>query len=261
MQENLHVTLIQSHLYWENVTANLAMFEEKIALLPQKTDLIILPEMFSTGFTMNAPQLAEFMNQTTCKWLQKQAEKTQAVIIGSIIIKENNYFYNRLLWAEPSGEIDYYDKRHLFSFAGEDKVFMAGKRKIIKSCKGWNICPMICYDLRFPVWSRNVHLAYDVLIYVANWPNARLKAWDILLQARAIENQAYCIGVNRTGMDGNGLPYDGNSAVYNFKGETIVKIENGEEKVVQVILDKAGLQEYRNKFTAHMDADKFEIIL
>ncbi len=260
MQENLHVTFIQSHLHWENITANLAMFEEKIALLPQKTDIIILPEMFSTGFTMNTSMLSEFMNQNTCKWLQKQAEKMQAVILASAIIKENNHFYNRLLWVEPSGNIDFYDKRHLFSFAGEDKAFTAGRKKIIKTWKGWHICPLICYDLRFPVWSRNVNLAYDLLIYIANWPNPRLRAWDILLQARAIENQAYCIGVNRAGTDGNGLSYNGNSAVYDFKGECLVKVENGEEKAVQIILDKSSLQEYRQKFTAYLDADAFEIL-
>ncbi|MDW8297637.1 MAG: nitrilase-related carbon-nitrogen hydrolase, partial [Raineya sp.] len=202
----------------------------------------------------------EFMNQNTCKWLQGQAEKTQAVVVGSAIIKENNQFYNRLLWVEPSGAIDFYDKRHLFSFAGEDKVFTAGNKKIIKNWKGWNILPLICYDLRFPVWSRNVNLAYDVLIYIANWPNPRLRAWDILLQARAIENQAYCVGVNRAGTDGNNLPYNGNSAVYDFKGETLAKVENGEEKIIQIVLDKNALQEYRNKFTAYLDADAFQIL-
>jgi predicted amidohydrolase len=255
----LKVALLQSNLYWENITANLAMFEEKISQISTAVDLIILPEMFSTGFTMNAPSLAEPMNLTTCKWLVQQARKMQAVMVGSCIIKEKDKFYNRLLWVEPNGNIDFYDKKHLFRMAGEHQVYTAGNKKIIKKIKEWNICPLICYDLRFPVWSRNVHLAYDLLLYIANWPNPRLNAWDILLQARAVENLSFCIGVNRVGTDGKGKQYNGNSAVYDFKGQCLLKISDGREATEIISLDKTPLDEFRAKFPIHLDADEFSL--
>lgn len=255
----LYIALLQSNLYWEDVTANLAMFEEKISQINTDVDLIVLPEMFTTGFSMNAAALAEPMNLTTHKWLQQQAKKMNAVVMGSCIIKEQNRFYNRLLWAEANGNVDFYDKRHLFRLAGEHQVYSAGNKKIIKTIKTWKICPLICYDLRFPVWSRNVHLEYDVLIYIANWPNPRLNAWDTLLQARAIENLAFCVGVNRVGKDEKGNEYYGNSAVYDFKGQTLLKIPQGKEALEIVRLEKAPLEEFRQKFAVYLDADNFSL--
>lgn len=255
----LRLALIQSNLYWENITANLAMFEEKISQILSPVDLIVLPEMFSTGFTMNAATLAEPMHLTTCRWLQQQAQKMQAVVVGSCIIKEQNKFYNRLLWVEPDGKIDFYDKRHLFRLAGEHQVYTAGSKKIIKTIKGWRICPLVCYDLRFPVWSRNVNLEYDVLIYIANWPNPRLNAWDTLLQARAIENLAFCVGVNRVGKDDKANEYDGNSAVYDFKGQCLLKFEPKEDAIKTLDLNKDALSEFREKFAVYLDADDFSL--
>jgi len=253
--DNLHISLIQTNLYWENPTANLAMLEEKLEEISEPTDLIVLPEMFTTGFTMNAASVAEPMNLTTCKWLQQHAKKKNAVVVGSCIIKEKEQYFNRLLWVEPDGNIDFYDKRHLFRMAGEHEVYTQGHKRLLKQLKGWKIFPLICYDLRFPIWARNIGLAYDAIIYIANWPNPRLNAWDILLQARAIENQAYSIGVNRVGTDAKGNEYNGNSAAYDFKGNPIVKIENGEEKIVNIILEKAPLEDFRTKFPIHLDAD------
>ncbi len=256
----LDIALLQSNLYWENITANLAMFEEKIGQITSSVDLIVLPEMFTTGFTMNAATLAEPMNLTTYKWLQQQAKKMEAVVVGSCIVKEQNKFYNRLLWAEPNGEVDFYDKRHLFRLAGEHQVYSAGNAKIIKTIKGWKICPFICYDLRFPVWCRNVNLEYDILLFIANWPNPRLNAWDTLLQARAIENLAFSIGLNRVGKDEKGNEYNGNSAVYDFKGQTLLKIVEGEEATEIITLQKAPLDEFREKFAVYLDADSFSLL-
>ena len=220
--QDLSVTLIQADLHWQNPTANLAMLEEKIWEIVDKTDLIILPEMFTTGFTMEAPAYAEPMNFTTMKWMKQQAAQTGAVVTGSCIIKEKGHYFNRLLWVEPNGEVDTYDKRHLFRMAKEDETFTMGQTRIVKEWKGWRICPLICYDLRFPVWSRNEQLEdgmdYDLLLYVANWPAARISAWDTLLQARAIENLSYVVGVNRVGEDENGKTYNGHSLIVDQKG-------------------------------------------
>lgn len=183
----------------------------------------------------------------------------QAVVVGSCIIKEQNKFYNRLFWAEPNGELDFYDKRHLFRIASEHQVYTAGSKRMIKQIKEWRICPLICYDLRFPVWSRNVNLEYDILIYIANWPNPRLNAWDVLLQARAIENLAFCVGVNRAGKDEKGNEYDGNSAVYDFKGQCLLKFEPCEDATKIISLDKNKLDEFREKFAVYLDADSFSL--
>lgn len=254
----LNITLIQTDLYWENPTANLAMLEEKIMNIEHETDLIVLPEMFTTGFSMNPAKVAEPMNLTATRWMKQMAAQTKAVITGSVVIKENDQFFNRLLWVEPNGTIDSYDKRHLFRMAKEHEVYSGGTKKIIKEIKGWKICPLICYDLRFPVWSRNTNLAYDVLLYVANWPAVRMYPWDSLLVARAIENQAYVVGVNRIGNDGNGIPHDGHSSVIDFKGEVLFK-NKGEAIVHQHSLDKKSLDDFRQKFPAYLDADGFEI--
>jgi predicted amidohydrolase len=260
--ENLHLTLIQSSLHWENPVANLAMFEEKIWQIKESTDLIVLPEMFTTGFTMNAAALAEPMNLTTFKWLKQQAAQTGAVVTGSYIVKEKEQFYNRLIWMRPDGSFEVYDKRHLFRMAEEHQIYSAGNKKIIPVLKGWRICPLICYDLRFPVWSRNTangqEMAYDCLIYVANWPQARSHAWSTLLQARAIENLSYVVGANRVGADGKDIPYSGNSAVINPKGEVLFH-EAEKECIQSVILDAAELTAFREKFPAYLDADSFEI--
>lgn len=261
--QDLNVTLIQTELHWQSSGANLAMLEEKIWQIDEPTDLILLPEMFSTGFSMETAQLAEPMNFTTFKWMKQMAEQTKSVVTGSIIIKENGQYYNRLIWMRPDGTFETYDKRHLFRMANEQQYFSEGNEKIIISLNGWNICPLICYDLRFPVWSRNRtnidSLAYDVLIYVANWPAPRVNAWDVLLKARAIENLSYCIGVNRVGEDGDGRDYPGHSAVIDPKGQSLYDL--GEiEAIKTVTLSKEDLINYRKKFPAHLDSDEFEIL-
>lgn len=258
----LSIALVQTDLHWMDKVANLAMLEEKIWQLESPVDLIILPEMFPTGFSMDAPALAEHSNLGVTKWMKQMAAQTKSVVTGSVIIQEGGNFFNRLLWVTPEGTILSYDKRHLFRMAQEDMIFSAGQKSPIFSLKGWNICPQICYDLRFPVWSRNRFedgkMAYDLIFYVASWPAARISAWDALLPARAIENLAYCIGVNRVGVDGNGLPYNGHSAAYDFRGDQICAMED-QEKIQIVTLNTAQLQEYRQKFPAWMDGDDFEI--
>jgi len=288
--QDLFVTVIQTDLYWENPTANLANLEEKIAQINTHTDLIILPEMFNTGFTMKTKQVAEPMNFTTFKWLRQQAKKANAVVTGSFIVKEGEQYFNRLIWMRPDGSFEKYDKRHLFRMGNEHLTFTGGTERIIVELKGWKICPLICYDLRFPVWSRNSQvksqmlkvrsqnleiqaenfpdpqlttydsLTYDLIIYIANWPSARSQVWDTLLQARAIENQSYCIGVNRVGNDGMGLHYSGNSAVIDFKGNPIF-YQKDTEVVHNHVLSLQELSDFRNKFPAYLDADEFTIEL
>lgn len=258
--QDLNITLIQTALFWETPAANLAMLEEKIWQIKQPTDLIVLPEMFTTGFTMNAAAVAEPMNLTTFKWMKQQAAQTGAVITGSYVVKEDGKFYNRLLWMEPDGSYDFYDKRHLFRMAEEHLTYSAGNKKMIKNLKGWNIRPLVCYDLRFPVWSRNRNNEYDLLLYVANWPAPRTKAWDILLQARAVENLCYVAGVNRVGTDGKGMDYSGYSTIVNFKGDKLFMYDEGESFIHTDVLDKESLLEFRQKFPAHMDADNFSLL-
>ncbi len=255
----LNVTYIQSDLYWENPTANLAMFEEKIRQINQPTDLIVLPEMFNTGFTMNTQTLGEVMNLQTFKWMKMMAAQTKAVVTGSFIVKEHNQAYNRLIWMQPDGQFDHYDKKHLFRMGKEHEAFEAGTHKIIKEIKGWKICPLICYDLRFPVWSRNLGLQYDLLIYTANWPAPRSHHWNTLLLARAIENQSYVLGLNRIGTDGRNLAYLGDSAMIDFQGQYLHLSQNQAETISQT-LDKQALDDYRNRFPAYLDADDFRLI-
>jgi omega-amidase len=260
--QDLKVTLIQSALHWQSIGANLAMFEEKIWQINEPTDLIVLPEMFNTGFTMDAKSVAEPMNFTTFKWMKQMAEQTDAVVTGSFIVKENHNYYNRLVWMRPDGSWSKYDKRHLFRMANEHEHFSGGQEIIIEEIKGWKICPLVCYDLRFPVWSRNKstngELAYDLLLYVANWPAVRIDAWDTLLKARAIENLSYCLGVNRVGKDGNGIEYNGHSTVYGPKGEEIY-FEAEKETIKTIVLSKKDLTKFREKFPAQLDADGFEV--
>ncbi len=260
-QNNLAVTLVQADLHWENPTANLAMLEEMLWQHQDSTDLIVLPELFTTGFSMNTA-LAEPMGLHTLRWLQQQAARTKAVVTGSYMVREGTVCYNRLLWMQPNGEFDYYDKRHLFRMAGEHEHYTAGQRSIVKTIRNWRICPLICYDLRFPVWSYNQangQLRYDCLLYTANFPSARATAWNTLLRARAIENWAYCIGVNRVGIDGKGNHHAGDSAVIDPKG---LALWTGDDTpcIKTIHLDWEGLQEYRQKFPAYLDAEAFQLL-
>ena len=260
---DLRVALVQTDLHWQDKTANLALLEEKIWSLKNTCDLIVLPEMFATGFSMDSATLAEPMNLQVHKWMKQLAAQTGSVITGTVIISEGGNYYNRLLWVEPVGTTQHYDKRHLFRMANEDASFASGTELPIFSLKGWKICPQICYDLRFPVWARNHwnsgNAAYDLLFYVASWPTARISAWDTLLAARAIENLSYCLGVNRVGIDGNQIAYTGHSAAYDFKGERLVDL--GEKDQIQVVtLSRSSLEEYRSKFPAWKDADNFTLL-
>ena len=256
----LIITGIQSSLHWEDKEANLQMFEEKIFSISQPTEIVVLPEMFSTGFSMQPKKLAEPMDGETVEWMKRIAAKKKIILTGSVIIEEDRNFYNRLVWVLPTGQIGYYDKRHLFAYGDEDQHYTAGKKRLIASVKGWKINLMVCYDLRFPVWSRQQgDFEYDVLIYVANWPERRVHAWTTLLRARAIENQSYVIGVNRTGDDGNKIPYTGESMAVDPMGE-ILYHKNDEEDVFTVTLDRSDLEKTREKFPFWKDADQFKIL-
>ena len=256
---DLKITLVQTHLHWQDPTANRSMIEEKLWNIGEDTDLIILPEMFTTGFTMETSKLAEPMNLHTFKWMKQVAQQHKAVVTGSFIAKEGGNYFNRLIWMQPDGDYDFYDKRHLFRMAKEDQSFKGGSKKMIKNLKGWNVCPLICYDLRFPIWSRNINLEYDLLVYVANWPQVRSQAWKTLLQARAIENISYVAGVNRIGKDGNDIYYSGDSAIINFKGDKICEVSE-ENKIFTTTLSRKDLSDFREKFPAHLDADNFKIL-
>ena len=256
----LIITGIQSSLHWEDKEANLQMLEEKIFSISQPTEIVVLPEMFSTGFSMQPKKLAETMDGETVEWMKRIAAKKKIILTGSVIIEEDRNFYNRLVWVLPTGQIGYYDKRHLFAYGDEDQHYTAGKKRLIASVKGWKINLMVCYDLRFPVWSRQQgDFEYDVLIYVANWPERRVHAWTTLLRARAIENQSYVIGVNRTGDDGNKIPYTGESMAVDPMGE-ILYHKNDEEDVFTVTLDRSHLEKTREKFPFWKDADQFKIL-
>ncbi|EJF11524.1 amidohydrolase [Pontibacter sp. BAB1700] len=215
---DLRVTIIQTSLHWQDAAANRSMFSEKLALVAPDTDLVVLPEMFTTGFSMDASGLAEETEGPTLEWMKEEAAKHEAVLTGSVIVREGEQYFNRLYWVRPDGTYEHYNKRHLFRMAKEHHTYTPGQEKLLVELRGWKICPLVCYDLRFPVWSRNVGSEYDLLLYVANWPKPRANAWSILLQARAIENLSYVVGVNRVGTDGNGHPYSGDSAIIHPKG-------------------------------------------
>jgi predicted amidohydrolase len=253
----MKIALIQTSLIWENPTENRSHLAQKITGFMEDVDLIVLPEMFSSGFTMNPKAVAETMQGETIAWLQHLAKAKNCAITGSLVIEENGNFYNRLVFVFPTGEIKTYDKRHLFSLAGENECYTAGKEKLIVEYKGYKICPLICYDLRFPVFSRNVE-NYDVLLYVANWPKPRVNAWDILLKARAVENMCYTIGVNRIGKDHNHQEYVGHSQVIDFLGEYVLEPQEA-DAVFIVELNKAKLLETRKKLAFLKDKDDFEI--
>ena len=264
--QDLKVTIIQTGITWENIDENLEMFGEKLSLVEDKTDIIVLPEMFNTGFTMRSrrdaqlgrPSLAEKMGGKTMQWMKNAAGEKNCVIAGSLIIVENGHYYNRLIWMRKDGSYEYYDKRHLFRMMDEHKHFSSGDKKIVVELNGWRICPLVCYDLRFPVWSRNKE-DYDCLIYIANWPEARRSAWSALLHARAIENQVYVIGVNRIGNDGNYIAFSGDSAVIDPKGLVISKTQPYQENIETVSLSYDDLDDFRKKFPVGLDGDEFEV--
>jgi len=257
MISDLHVTLIQSALHWENRESNLEMFTEKINSIREETDLIVIPEMFTTGFSMNTAKAAETMNGAAVNWMKEMAAKRNAVICGSLMMKDGEQFFNRLIWMRPDGSFSYYDKRHLFGLGDEHKHFTAGAKRILVELKGWKILPLVCYDQRFPVWSRNTD-QYDVLFYVANWPERRVQAWKTLLEARAIENQCYTIGVNRVGKDGGGIHHTGDSSVVDPRGEILWR-ETGRECIHTCTLSHHHLHHTRESLPFLKDADKFEI--
>ena len=253
----MKVALIQCLLVWENPQANRNNFEEKINAISEKVDLIVLPEMFTSGFTMNPKDVCEAMDGETVLWLKLIAKAKNSAITGSLIIKENNNYYNRLVFVFPSGEIQFYNKRHLFTLAGEEKAYTAGKEKLIIDYLGFKICPLICYDLRFPVFSRNTE-EYDVLLYVSNWPKPRINAWDALLKARAIENMSYTIGVNRVGIDNNKLEYNGHSQIIDFSGNYLLEPQVN-DGIYYTKLHKNNLLDFREKFGFLNDRDAFTV--
>lgn len=260
MSQKLNIAFIQANLHWEDPEANRKLFSEEINKISAEVDLIILPEMFTTGFSMNAEKLAEPTESKTLDWLKENARAKDAAITGSVIIGENGNYYNRLFFVFPDGSYKLYDKRHTFTLAKEDQTYTAGKERLIVDYKGWKICPLICYDLRFPVWARNTE-DYDLLIYVANWPQKRVNAWDALLKARAIENMSYCVGLNRTGKDGDGYVYNGHSAAYDVLGNELTKLNREDEFTAEISLDKEDLYETRKNLKFLQDRDQFNLEL
>ena len=262
----LSITLVQPNIHWEDPVKNIKLYNKLLSGVKKgSTDLIVLPEMFSTGFSMKPSNLAEEMNGFSMQWMHETAASLKAVVCGSLIIKEKKKYYNRFIWMQPNGEFQHYDKRHLFRMGGEDKIYTAGKKKLVIAYKGWNICPFICYDLRFPVWSRNQTIGagnpeYDLAIFVANWPAVRSFPWQQLLLARAIENQAYVIGLNRVGDDGNGIAHEGHSSIIDMTGNSILKLKPKKQQVETITIDKQSLVDFRKRFPAYKDADKVKVI-
>jgi len=264
--DDLRVTIVQSELHWEDKDKNLEMFDKLLSGQKGKTDLIVLPEMFTTGFTMNTKAMAESTPGLTLEWMKQKAAETDAVITGSIIAEEVGKYFNRLLWVNPDGSWEKYDKRHLFTMVGEDQYFTAGTERLVVEYKGWKILPLVCYDLRFPVWARNKKQAdgqpeYNVMIYVANWPEARKQPWKKLLLARAIENQAFVIAANRVGMDRKDITYSGDSAVIDPYGEYLAESEPGKEQLLHTTISYQTLIDFRKKFPVLNDGDGFELLV
>ena len=260
--QDLTVTLIQQPLAWLDAKKNHQRFADLITPLAGKTDLIILPEMFNTGFSMTPEPVAESMSGITLQWLTEQAAQCNAAITGSFTVREGDIFYNRMVFMKPNGEYHYYDKRHLFRMGNEHHRYQGGKKRLIVDYLGWRICPMVCYDLRFPVWSRNGYNDgkndYDLLIFVANWPQPRRRHWESLLRARAIENLAYVAGVNRLGRDGNDLDYSGDSMLFDAWGDEVINAQSEANCFTQTLSWQA-LRKTRKQFPAHLDADNFEL--
>lgn len=263
--QDLKVTLIQTSLHWESTEKNLELFESKTNDLKEQTDLIVLPEMFTTGFTMNPEQHAEPENGPGLQWMQKRAGEMDTTITGSISTRVGDRYYNRMYWVNPDGSFQFYDKKHLFSYAGEDQHYSAGEKKLIIDFRGWKILLIVCFDLRFPVWCRNAYdhekgFDYDAMICIANWPEMRSHAWRILLMSRAIENQAYTIGVNRVGEDGNGIPHSGDSGVMDAAGESVSYILPHQTKTETVTLSSESLVSFREKFRFAPEWDRFRMM-
>jgi predicted amidohydrolase len=257
--KNLHLSIIQSEIFWEDINKNLGHLDALLSQVPSSTDLILLPEMFTTGFSMNICNLAEDIDGKTLKWMQTTAIKKNAAISGSIIFEEKEKYYNRLFWVNPDGKYFIYNKRHLFHNGNEDKFYERGYERLIVNFRGWRICPLICYDLRFPVWSRNNN-AFDLLLYVANWPAARNHVWNILLRARAIENQCFVAGTNRVGRDGENIHYIGESCVIHPKGYPLVLSHEPVEQILNCTLSLKDMQDFRMKFPVLNDADELKDI-
>lgn len=257
--DELNITIVQPDIVWEDKKANLEQYECLIAEVKEKKEVVVLPEMFSTGFSMRPEALAETMDGESVQWMKQVAASNRCILTGSLIIEEERNYYNRMLWVRPDGQLGYYDKRHLFAYGDEHKHYSPGTKRLIASVKGFRICLQVCYDLRFPVWARNQEDEYDVLLYVANWPERRSLAWKTLLQARAIENMSYVIGCNRVGTDGKNIKYSGNSSVFGPLGETIWQ-NTGEITTHTVTLKKEMLQNARTQFPFLNDADKFILL-
>lgn len=258
VQDTLHIALFQMDLVWEDHTANLSKIDQWLKQLSQSTDIVFLPEMFTTGFSMKATELAETMDGPTMQWMIQRSRELDVAICGSLIIKENDHFFNRLVFVEPDGKVHSYDKRHLFTMGNEEKHYHKGFKRLIVNYKGWRICPLICYDLRFPVWSRN-NGDYDLLVYVANWPRQRDEVWNTLLKARAIENQAYVAGVNRVGRDGQMIHYSGFSQILDAKGVLLANAEINQEAVLKAELSYTELQRFRTVFPVLKDGDPYQL--
>ena len=259
MADDLRISMIQAYIIWEDREENLSYYGELLRRVSGRTDVAVLPESFTTGFSMHVEAMADTMDGPTVATIKGWAEKYNMAVTGSFFVKEEGKFYNRAFFITPAGDAYYYDKRHLFRMAGEDTYFSAGNKRLIVPYRGWNICLQVCYDLRFPVWSRCVNNEYDLLIYVANWPEVRKKAWTSLLRARAIENLAYVCGVNRVGIDGKGFVFSGNSQIYDAKGKKLADAGEKEEISSSCILDKGALDALRAKFPTWKDADVFSI--
>ena len=255
----LKITTFQAYLFWENIEKNLKNLTLRLSSIREKTDLIVLPEMFTTGFSLNAPALAEDMNGRTMQWMHEQAKSFESVVTGSIIIKENGNYFNRLIWMRPDGTYSKYDKRHLFGLSKEDEVYTPGNEIVIVELNGWKICPAICYDLRFPVWLRNTGGEYDILLIVANWPEKRSSHWRTLIPARAVENQSFVIAVNRVGHDGNEMYHQGDSMCIDPNGNTVYYKPNDED-LYTFSISYDDLVKARRLFPFLQDADEFKII-
>ncbi len=256
--DNLKITVFQAYLFWENIDRNLQNLTTRLSGIREKTDLIVLPEMFSTGFSMNADKLAEPMGGKTMKWMHRTAAEYGCVVTGSMIIKENEKYYNRLIWMRPDASYEFYDKRHLFAMGKEHETYTQGNKKLVVELNGWKICPMICYDLRFPVWQRNVECEYDLLLIVANWPERRISHWRTLIAARAIENQAYVIGVNRVGHDGNEVYHSGDSTGVDPNGNVFYNKRDEEDLYTFAIIGEE-VTKTRRALPFLKDADEFRI--
>jgi predicted amidohydrolase len=262
---SLTITLIQTALHWEDKRQNLEMLERKINSIKERTEVIVLPEMFSTGFSMKPELLSEMMEGESVSWMKRISSEKRAIVTGSLVIKDGEDYFNRLVWMQPDGKYGYYDKRHLFAYAHEDKHYSSGNKRLIASVKGWKINLQVCYDLRFPVWARHNFAAtggnpeYDLLIYVANWPEKRNLAWKTLLQARAIENQCFVVGVNRVGDDGNGIYHSGDSCIVNAMGDLLYTRAHDED-IHTITLHKEAIEETRTKLPFWKDGDNFMIL-